>query len=340
MNENLVKLGAYGVGLIVLFGAALGAGAAAGDVVAGPAGHTADAGHLPASPSPDDPSPGGHDAVGAHATHAETASDLPGGLQVSQNGYTLVPETTVLTPGEPVDFRFTVTGPDGSPLTAYQVQHEKKLHFIVVSRDLGEFLHLHPEEAGDGVWSVELTLPRAGAYRAFADFVPEDATGLTLGVDLFAPGDQTPRPLPKPSRTATVDGYTVTMTGTLASGAADTLVFEVSRDGRPVTDLQPYLGAFGHLVALRAGDLAYLHVHPEGTAAATGSDSTAERVAFHAKAPSPGDYRLFLDFKHGGTVHTAAFTVHAEQGSADHGADAHESGDHESGDHESGDHGH
>lgn len=330
MNENLVKLGAFGAGLIVVFAAALGVGAAAGDLVADPAGHAADAGHPPVSPSPDDPPPAGHDAVGAdHTTHAETAADLPDGLQVSQNGYTLVPETTVLTPGEPVDFRFTVTGPDGSPLTAYQVQHEKKLHLIVVSRDLGEFLHLHPDEAGDGVWSVKLTLPRAGAYRAFADFVPEGATGLTLGVDLFAPGDHTPRPLPKPSRTATADGYTVTMTGTLAAGAADELVFEVSRDGKPVTDLQPYLGAFGHLVALRAGDLAYLHVHPEDTAAATAGGSTAERVAFHTKVPSPGDYRLFLDFKHEGTVHTAAFTVRAEREPADHGSGGHESGGHE-----------
>ncbi|MFC0864333.1 hypothetical protein ACFHYQ_18735 [Sphaerimonospora cavernae] len=328
MNEALVKLGAYGLGLTVIFAAALGVGSAAGDAITDP---------VVTHATPANLSPKGHGATptdDAHVTQAQTAADtpaaadLPGGLQVSQNGYTLVPETTVLTPGEPVDFRFTVTGPDGSPLTAYQVQHEKKLHLIVVSRDLGEFRHLHPAEAGDGIWSVKLTLPRPGAYRAFADFAPEGAAGLTLGVDLFAPGDQTPRALPEPSRTATVDGYTVTMTGTLASGEAGTLDFEVSRDGRPVTDLQPYLGAFGHLVALRAGDLAYLHVHPEGTAPAAGDDAAASRVAFHAKAPSPGGYRLFLDFKHEGTVHTAAFTVHAEQGSGSHDSGAHDSDGH------------
>ncbi|MGW3349750.1 hypothetical protein ACWDA3_41185 [Nonomuraea rubra] len=109
----------------------------------------------------------------ASAAPAEQAKeDTPGGLQVSENGYTLNPLTSAIKPGEPTDFRFTVTGPDGEPVTDYQVEHDKKLHFIVVSRDLGSFQHLHPAEAGDGVWSVQLTLPEAGTYRAFADFGP------------------------------------------------------------------------------------------------------------------------------------------------------------------------
>ena len=111
-----------------------------------------------------------------------------------------------------------VTGPDGAPVTRYQVKHEKKLHFIVVSRDLGDFWHLHPEEAGDGVWSVPLTLPEAGAYRVFADFAPEGGPDLTLGADLFVPGDYRPRPLPPVERTAQVDGYTVTLAGDLPVG--------------------------------------------------------------------------------------------------------------------------
>ena len=82
----------------------------------------------------------------------------------------------------------------------------------------------------------------------------------------------------------------------------------MQRDGRPVTDLQPYLGAYGHLVVLRDGDLAYLHVHPaapqDGTTPAQGP-----HVRFVTTAPSAGTYRLFLDFRHGSVVRTAAFTV-------------------------------
>jgi hypothetical protein len=226
---------------------------------------------------------------------------------VSQNGYTLNPLTTVKA-GEPTDFRFTVTGPDGEPVTDYQVQHDKKLHFIVVSRDLTTFRHLHPVEAGDGVWSVRLTLKDPGAYRAFADFVPTGGTGLTLGTDLLVAGDYEPRALPEAGRTATVDGYTVSLAGNLIPGQAGKLTLSVSKDGEPVTDLQPYLGAYGHLVALRAGDLAYLHVHPEDSGRA-GPD-----ITFYAEVPSSGDYRLFLDFKHGDEVRTADFTARAGTG--------------------------
>ncbi len=92
----------------------------------------------------------------------------------------------------------------------------------------------------------------------------------------------------------------------------------VSRNGQPVTDLQPYLAAYGHLVALRDGDLAYLHVHPDG-GPGDGHTTAGPGITFYATVPAGGDYRLFLDFKHGGTVHTAAFTAHAGQA---HGAAA------------------
>ncbi|GII83781.1 hypothetical protein Ssi03_17710 [Sphaerisporangium siamense] len=285
------RFGAYVLGLAVVFGGALGAGRAVG-----PLGAPAEAEHAAA--------PG--------RTAAPIAADTPGGLQVSENGYTLTPVGAAIEPGETTDYRFTVTGPDGRPVTAYQVQHEKKLHFIVVSRDLATFRHLHPVEAGGGVWSVPLTLPAAGAYRAFADFAPEGGEALTLGADLFVPGAYTPGPLPAASRTATVDGYTVTLGGDLTAGRSSMLTLSVRKDGRPVTDLQPYLGAYGHLVALRAGDLAYLHVHPDGEPG-DGTTKPGPDVAFHVEAPSAGSYRLFLDFRHGGEVRTAAFTVTAGQ---------------------------
>lgn len=86
------------------------------------------------------------------------------------------------------------------------------------------------------------------------------------------------------------------------------VTLSVSRDGKPVTDLQPYLGAYGHLVALRASDLAYLHVHPMG-GPGEGTTAAGPDIGFHTTVPSNGDYRLFLDFKHDGVVRTAEFTV-------------------------------
>jgi hypothetical protein len=297
------KLGAYVLGLVVVFGGALGAGR-----VVGPT----------ATPAPvQDHSamatPAASDGHGGHETAAATAqNDTPGGLQVSDSGYTLNPLTTIKA-GEPTDFRFTVSGPDARPVTDYQVEHDKKMHFIVVLRDLASFQHVHPEMTADGTWSVKLTLPKAGAYRAFADFVPAGGSGLTLGADLLVGGDYKPRALAEVSRTATVDGYTVALQGDLVPGRSSKLTLSVSKDGKPVTDLQPYLGAYGHLVALRAGDLAYLHVHPDG-APGDGKTTAGPEITFYAEVPSGGGYRLFLDFQHEGKVRTADFTAQAGAG--------------------------
>ncbi|MEU7859131.1 hypothetical protein [Nonomuraea sp. NPDC049141] len=285
------KLGAYVLGLAVIFGGALGVGSAVGEVAPAPAEE-------------------GHGAAHSTETAAVAQADTPGGLQMSENGYTLTPLTSTIRPGEPTDFQFKVTGPGGGPVTDYQVKHDKKLHFIVVSRDLTSFQHVHPAEAGGGVWTIKLTLPEPGAYRAFADFAPTGADGLTLGTDVLVAGDYAPKALPPVGRTSTVDGYTVTLDGDLIPGQASKLTLKVSKDGKPVTDLQPYLGAYGHLVALRGGDLAYLHVHPDG-APGDGKTAAGPEITFYAEVPSGGDYRLFLDFQHEGTVRTADFTAKA-----------------------------
>jgi hypothetical protein len=132
---------------------------------------------------------------------------------------------------------------------------------------------------------------------------------MTLGADLSVAGNYQPAAY-APSRTAQVDGYTVELAGDLTAGKTSPLTLTVSRAGVPVTDLQPYLGAYGHLVALRAGDLAYLHVHPDGEPG-DGVTEPGPGVVFYAAVPSEGRYHLYLDFKHRGVVRTAAFTLDA-----------------------------
>lgn len=153
--------------------------------------------------------------------------------------------------------------------------------------------------------------PLAGDYRVFADFTPagDPAGGLTLGADVSVSGDYRTTPLPAPARVAEVGGYRVELTGDLTTSAS-MLTLPVSKGGVPVADLQPYLGAYGHLVALRQGDLAYLHVHPQGEPG-DGKTPAGPGIGFHAQAPSPGNYRLYLDFQHEGVVRTAEFTVAA-----------------------------
>jgi hypothetical protein len=287
------RISGFVAALALVFGVAWWAGAAAGG---------------PGTPLAAPPVPGVSHAHDHDAPAVDSA-----GLVATAAGYTLVPQgTTVFVPGSPAEFAFSITGSDGRPVTAFDVEHDRLLHLVVVRRDAAGFLHLHPELGPDGVWRVQLQLPAAGVYRAFADFVPTGGPGLVLGTDLFAPGDFAPISF-LPSRVAQVDGYQVRLDGDLAAGGPSQVFATVSRDGAAVTDLEPYLGAFGHLVVLRQSDLAYLHVHPDAATPAP-ADRSGPGVAFTADVPTAGGYRLFFDFQHGGVVHTAEFTVATREG--------------------------
>jgi hypothetical protein len=199
--------------------------------------------------------------------------------------------------------RFRIVNEKGATVRDFDLEHARRMHLIVVRRDLSGFQHLHPEQTKNGGWTVPLRLAGAGSHRVFADF-SSGGEPYTLGTDLQREGRFVPRELPHPASTARTDtGLEVRL-----EQARGEVRFTVFDDGRRVKDLEPYLGARGHLVALREGDLAFLHVHPESEAS-EGSD-----IRFAVEYPSEGRYRLFLQFKLDGRVHTAAFTREVGEG--------------------------
>ncbi|CAL9284295.1 hypothetical protein [Streptomyces sp. SudanB52_2052] len=298
MNTGL-RITVFAAALAATFGTAYGVGGAVG----------------PISPEPKSGTHGGsegHAATGHEEKAADGHETEPlAGLEISRNGYTLDLKTPRIEAGKKTDLRFAVVQDGtGRKVTAYQREHGKDLHLILASRDLTVYRHLHPTRAADGTWSTPVNLPEAGGYRVFADFKPRGGEALTLGADLAASGRYEPGELPERNTTAKVDGYEVKLRGALTPGKAGELTLTVAKDGKPARNLQPYLGAYGHLVALRSGDLAYLHVHPNGEPG-DGKTKPGPDVSFTATAPSAGAYRLFLDFQHEGKVRTAAFTVQA-----------------------------
>jgi hypothetical protein len=218
------------------------------------------------------------------------AADEVRGLTASAGGLRLELPDPAVAPDTPVALRFRIVGEDGTPVTDYDVVHARRMHLIVVRRDLTGFQHLHPRLGPDGTWSTAARFAEPGTHRLFADFA-RDGRQYTLGADLAVEGDAAPRPLPAPATTARTGPYEVTL-----DREDDRFVFTVTRNGRPV-EPQPYLGARGHLVALREGDLAFLHVHPDEDA-----------LAFEAALPAGARYRLFLQFRHRGTVRTVTYT--------------------------------
>ena len=182
------------------------------------------------------------------------------------------------------------------------------MHLIVARRDLTGFQHLHPEQQTDGTWTTPLRLDASGSYRLFADFA-HDGEAFTLASDLHVDGRADLRALPRPEPVAVAaGGYAVRLTADrVRPGAEARLRFAITKAGAPV-HTEPYLGAGGHLVALREGDLAFLHVHPTEHDDPAG-DGHDDAVGFAATFPTEGRYRLFLQFRHEGRVRTAAFTL-------------------------------
>jgi hypothetical protein len=277
-----VKLAAFAAALAVVFGGAALAGAAIGP----------------------DPSDGRASTGGEHSEMS--ASSEPGhgraarplrGLAVAQDGLRVVVEDAELRRGRAETLRFRVLDERGQTVRDFDIEHEKRMHLILARRDLSGFQHLHPEQTADGTWTTRVRVEEAGSYRLFADF-SHDGTAYTLATDLRVDGAADLRPLPAPRATAVSDGgYDVRLeSGDARPGEQADLRFTITKDGAPV-ETQPYLGARGHLVALRDGDLAFLHVHPDGDA-----------VRFAATFPTEGRYRLFLQFKREGRVQTVAFT--------------------------------
>jgi hypothetical protein len=227
---------------------------------------------------------------------------IGGGLVGSAGGFTLTPLSQVVLPArQPSEWSFRITDADGSTVREFEVAHEKELHLIVVDRGLSSYAHLHPQRDASGTWTVDLPGMSPGVYRAFADVVPADGPALTLGADLSVPGDFTPAESLEPTAYDEVDGIAVRLGASdLVAGQGGDVELSVARDGEPVS-LDPYLGARGHLVAIREGDLAYAHVHPTG-------DEEGE-VHFAIEPSTGGRYRLFFDFAVDGVVRTASFTV-------------------------------
>jgi Cu+-exporting ATPase len=233
-------------------------------------------------------------------------------------------------PGEPATFAYRVSdAAGGEPVADLPLDHERPMHTIVVSSDLAFFAHVHPEPDGDGGYRVAVTPPTAGAYRVYTEFVRDgrkvlDRREVVVGNPAPAAADLAVDLAPK-----TVDGLTVALAvpAEIRAGEPVHLDVAVGRDGQPVTDLEPYLGAVAHLaiVAADGGDFAHVHGEAKGAAGDAAADDHADdRGAADAHAvpavfgpgihadhafPQPGLYKVWVQVQHEGRVVTAPFVV-------------------------------
>ncbi|HVQ34993.1 MAG TPA: heavy metal-binding domain-containing protein [Candidatus Bathyarchaeia archaeon] len=232
-------------------------------------------------------------------------------------------EPSAVRAGEPVKLRFSVADPvSDAAVTRFEIVHEMPFHLFIVSDDLAHYDHIHPEPREDGTLEVVTTLPRAGAYSLFCDFLPTGGTPqvirLRLATDGAVPPRESPRaPLIKDTVfSKTVDGIRFDLQVVPqppAAGRVAVLQYHLTdaATGRPVEDLEPYLAAWGHTLILSDDASEYVHSHP-AQAVPPGTDPATARggpdVSFSGTMTAPGLHRAWSQFKRGGKVTTVSFT--------------------------------
>jgi hypothetical protein len=253
--------------------------------------------------------------------------DLVPGSPLALPDFKLKVQTTprVLKVGQPITFRFSVHHPiTGEQSREFAVVHDKLFHLFVISRDLEEFAHVHPERQADGSFTIEHTLPKPGHYKLFADFLPLGGGAQITGYPIATVGVETDlkastaRLTPDATLAKTAAGVRVEILNeraTILGGEEVDLVFRFTdeKTDAPIMDLEKYLGAFGHLVILSEDMTEYVHAHPREETQPDPNAPTAggPDVLFDALLPKPGRYRAWLQFQRKGVLSTVSFTFAA-----------------------------
>lgn len=275
-------------------------------------------------------------SIGIHAQHIQLAQqaqqqstqgqqNIPG-LDGDRNkrytvNFTIPPS---IKPNEATTLSFTVyDAANGTPVTIFKQLQEKVAHLIIVDSELNFFDHVHPTQVGSS-FTIPYTFPKEGVYHLYVDFQPlggiEQQIGVTIPVGSVGEVGKSTQP-PDTNLAKTFGNYQVTLQnkGPLNAQAMSvgqqTITFQIAnaQTKAPITDLQPYLGAFGHLVMINEQTYDYLHVHPTRLQPPKPGETGGPNVDFlpiGIYGPfKPGTYRAWAQFQHNGTVFTADFTV-------------------------------
>lgn len=217
----------------------------------------------------------------------------------------------VARPGQPVQFAFTVNDPKtGHQVTDFQVIHEKLYHIFIVSQDLQYFVHGHGEQGSDSVFRFNASLPKPGMYRVLSDFYPKDGTPQLIAKTILVPGAPiTPGTELKADWDPKQSGnmrVSLTMQPKQPIAGVKTLLF-FHLD--PADGLDPYLGAWAHMLSASDDLVDMIHDHPS---IADGGPS----IQFDMIFPRPRVYRIWVQFQRKGVVNTAVFNVPVSEVSA------------------------
>lgn len=211
--------------------------------------------------------------------------------------------------GQPTTLQLQIYDPiTGQPPTGLNIVHEKPAHLFIVNQDLSDFQHVHPNILAPGLLEIPVQFKAPGNYKLFAQFTTPDKGEQTLNKPFsIGPANQPLKPLiPDAHLPKWVDGYEFRISG-LPTRANPMSMFHVSvsKNGIPVKTIEPYLGAGAHGVILSSDSQSFIHTHPMAEAI---NGLYQSPVMFHTTIEQPGTYKMWMQTKMDGQVHTVDWT--------------------------------
>jgi len=214
-----------------------------------------------------------------------------------------------LKPNKNIPILIFIKDKGNKPITRFDTVHEKLMHLIIVSKDLSYFSHIHPVYMGNGEFDIKTKFPAGGDYQLIAEFTPHGAGDNSVEKHWLNINGPAPRPvpiIPDTNLTKTIDGLNITLSFDhimAMMGLNMTFTICDAATNKPITNLQPYLGAMGHAVAISKDLQEYLHIHPMTT------KGNGPKVTFMTYFPKDGVYKIWGQFQYNGHVIVAPFVV-------------------------------
>jgi hypothetical protein len=209
---------------------------------------------------------------------------------------------TLLKPGVDATLTFRLVDPKtGHPVERFEIVHEKLMHVFFVSANLQFFAHVHPQPQSDGSFRLSIRLPYAGMYRLLADSYPSGSVPQLSVKTLYVLGNSEPAnlvPSPGPLKSENLTASLHLDPEPPLAGLLTKMLFTLE----PAAGLEPYLGAWAHMLAVSEDLIDLLHLHP---VLADGGPS----VQFNLVFPRSCSYRIWTQFQRQGVVNTVVFTV-------------------------------
>lgn len=229
-------------------------------------------------------------------------------------------EPKVAAAGQPVQLIFNVRDFFGKTVPALEVVHEKQMHLMIVSQDLGEFYHIHPEPSSGEVFRVPHTFAHGGNYKLYADYTPIGGTGRIEAFDLKVQGPLR-RPIPldrRELRTVTAGGIRMGLAMDRELRTGEDITFSMSlfdaNTGAPIHNLQRYLGAWAHIAVVSDDLQDFIHVHPIEDATASSSVPSPATIQTVTGFRRPGLFKMWVQVQRDNEITAVPFVFRVAAG--------------------------